>query len=224
MKLLKHGLLAATLLVGGAAFAAPNISGDYLELRTCDIMVGECFANGQMNLQGKEAVMVWSVNEGTRDGVSLDGLRVMALVRTGATLGDMKYQAPKSPESLIVTDQAGTAEQQAALVALAKDLGGKLLANTVATKSAPMEVAFTEGHCASSATVKAGDLVQVATRPFDHGSDSVCGHEKPVYPPLTTILEATPAVAETASITDDTLNCTWKSVDSPNVFLGKFEA
>ena len=69
MKLLKHGLLAAALFLGGTAVAGPAITGDYLELRTCDIMVGECFANGQMNLQGKEAVLVWSVEQGQACGL-----------------------------------------------------------------------------------------------------------------------------------------------------------
>lgn len=221
MKLVRHTLLAATLMVGGAAIATPTVSGDYLELRTCDVMVGQCFANGDIGLRGKEAVMVWSVNEGSFDGVTLDGLHVMALVRAQDTLGDLKYNAAKSPESVIVTDEKATDAQRGALIAMAKNLGGALLSEVVATKTSAMKVDFgTRDDGVATASV--GDVFEVSARPF-FKDDGCCGHESPYYPPLTTIQDAEPAVAELAEITDDTLKCTWQSVDSPNMFLGKFQ-
>ena len=221
MKLLRHTLLATALMVGGAAVATPTVSGDYLELRTCDVMVGQCFANGDIGLRGKEAVMVWSVNEGSFDGVALDGLHVMALVRAKDTLGDLKYNAAKSPESVIVTDEKANEAQREALIAMAKNMGGALLSEVIATKSRAMNVDFsTDNDGLAKASV--GDVFEVSARPF-FKDDGCCGHESPYYPPLTKVEQAEPAVAEVATITDNTLNCTWKSVDSPNMFLGKFQ-
>src|SRR5438093_11799512 len=81
--------LAILLLAAGPALAAkelaPGISGNYLEVRSCDVYTGPCFANGEMGLSGKEAVMVWAVREGSWKGVALDGLNVIAVVKTDDT-------------------------------------------------------------------------------------------------------------------------------------------
>ena len=58
----------------------PAISGDYLEVRTCDVYTGPCFANAEMNLTGKEAILVWSVREGVWNSTRVDGLKVIAVV------------------------------------------------------------------------------------------------------------------------------------------------
>ena len=221
MQYLKHSLLAAALVVGMPVLATPTVSGDYLELRTCEVMVGQCFANGEIGINGKEAVMLWSVDEGSFDGVTLDGLHVMAMVRAQDTLGDLKYNAPEAPKSLIVTDERATAEQRSALIAMAKNMGGDLLSDVVATRSSAMTVSFdTTGD--RLASIQVGDAVKVSARPF-YKDDGCCGHETPYYPPLTKVQQAKPAVAESAVIADATLDCTWKSVESPNVFLARFE-
>src|ERR1700688_3032672 len=67
---------------------APGISGDYLEARTADVYTGPCFANSEMDLAGKQAVVAWHVREGAWQGVPLGGLSVVAAVRSSATLGD----------------------------------------------------------------------------------------------------------------------------------------
>ena len=59
-------VLAATAFAGNKA---PAISGDYLEVRSCDVYTGYCFANSEMNLAGKEGLMLWSVREGEWKGV-----------------------------------------------------------------------------------------------------------------------------------------------------------
>src|SRR6187200_795759 len=70
----------------------PTISGDYLEVRSCDVYTGSCFANSEMNLAGKEATLFWSVREGTWKGTKLNGLGVMAVIQADGTLGDLKYE------------------------------------------------------------------------------------------------------------------------------------
>jgi len=63
---LSLAILALAALTGFAGRqSAPTISGDYLEVRSCDVYTGACFANAEMNLSGKEAIIVWSVREGS---------------------------------------------------------------------------------------------------------------------------------------------------------------
>ena len=56
-------LVALALVLVAAPVQAAGISGDYLESRTCDVWTGPCFANAEMNLGGKQAVLAWKVNE-----------------------------------------------------------------------------------------------------------------------------------------------------------------
>ena len=83
-------LLAASTLASNNS--SPAISGSYLETRSCDVYIGQCFANGQMNLTGKEAILVWSVAKGAWNGATLDGLSVIAVVHADGTLGDLRFQ------------------------------------------------------------------------------------------------------------------------------------
>src|SRR6266478_211366 len=73
-------LAALALVLVAAPVQAAGISGDYLESRTCDVWTGPCFANAEMNLGGKQAVLAWKVKEGTFDSVRLDGLSVGELI------------------------------------------------------------------------------------------------------------------------------------------------
>ncbi|MGZ4829509.1 MAG: hypothetical protein ACXV78_07690, partial [Candidatus Angelobacter sp.] len=42
----------------------PQIKGEYLETRSADVYVGQCFANGEMNTAGQEAIVAWHIGEG----------------------------------------------------------------------------------------------------------------------------------------------------------------
>ena len=73
-------LSLAALTAFASTPSVPTISGDYLEVRSCDVYTGPCFANAEMNLSGKEGILVWSVREGSWNGISLGGLSVIAVV------------------------------------------------------------------------------------------------------------------------------------------------
>ena len=81
--------LVLIALLGGVATAADaQIRGDYLEVRTANVFVGPCVANGEVNLVGKEAILAWRVREGSWEDTAVQGLSVVAVVRADATLGD----------------------------------------------------------------------------------------------------------------------------------------
>src|SRR6266478_1097835 len=106
-------LAALALVLVAAPVQAAGISGDYLESRTCDVWTGPCFANAEMNLGGKQAVLAWKVNEGTFDSVRLDGLSVVAVIASSDTLG-LKQTGPA--KALLIVDRKADAQQKAALI------------------------------------------------------------------------------------------------------------
>src|SRR5687767_15722002 len=108
MKAIALGCLLTLTLACGAFANSPTIRGDYLEVRTCDVYTGSCFANAEMGLSGKEAILVWSVREGTWNSTRVDGLKVIAVVRSDATLGDQRYQ-PRSGDAVIILDDKADA-------------------------------------------------------------------------------------------------------------------
>ena len=211
-------LAAATAFAGKQS--TPTISGDYLEVRSCDVYTGPCFANAEMGLTGKEGMLVWSVREGSWNGVKLDGLNVIAIVRTDGTLGDLRYQ-PRSGKAVLVVDTLATPKQREALVELARSLAGGLINEVAEVKTAPMEVAI--GTCGNKgcASVKAGKLVQITTRCLGR-KDHLCGNEETFYPPLTEVTGAYPAFTELASFDSSGLDLTWALVEKRNAFLGQF--
>ena len=199
---------------------APEISGGYLEVRSCDVYTGPCFANGEMGLAGKEAVMVWSVRTGSWKGVALDGLNVIAVVKTDDTMGDLQYQ-PRSGPAVLITDAAADSKQKDALADFARSMAGKLIQTVVDVKTAKMEVAI--GTCAKAgcASVKAGNLVEISTRCLGD-KDHLCGNEDTFYPPLTAVTDAYPAFTEVAAFKGTGLNLTWELIGKRSAFLAAF--
>ena len=75
---------ALALLVAAVAASADDkksaaspgentVKGDYLEVRTCDVWVGACFANAEVGETGREATLAWSFKSGQWAGVDLSG-------------------------------------------------------------------------------------------------------------------------------------------------------
>src|SRR5579872_3097498 len=103
------GLLFGCLATVGVVSigAASEISGEYLEARTCDVYTGPCFANGEVGIAGREAVMAWKVDEGKWAGEELSGLGVALIIKANDTLGfgGSFYVKPDRIVSVIVVDE-----------------------------------------------------------------------------------------------------------------------
>lgn len=218
--------LIAVLAIGSGAFAAdhakakPTISGQYVEVRTCDVYTGPCFANGEVNLLGMEAILTWIVDEGTWKGVSLDGLKVVAVVRANATLGDQDRSPYPAKAVLIVDEKADTAQREA-LSDMAQTLGGRLIEDVVRTDTAKIETQLNDCTKESCATVKAGDLVEVNARCLVEG-DKICHNERAFYPPLTDV-KAMPHFAVVNSFTGEGLGITWSDSGGRSAYIGSFQ-
>jgi len=87
-RFLAAGVVALLLVAGAAIPSKAAIKGDYLEVRSADVYTGPCFANGEVGLVGDQAILAWKVTEGSWNGVTLNGLGVVAVAKASATLGD----------------------------------------------------------------------------------------------------------------------------------------
>jgi hypothetical protein len=212
-------LAVAALLVSGASAQAAGITGQYIEARTCDVWTGPCFANAEMNLGGKHAVLGWKVEKGEFDNVTLDGLGVVAVVAASDTLG--LAQTGKSRAVLIV-DSRATPAQKAALVKLAKKQGGELTANVVGVESATIDLDVCPCEGNGCATLKAGPA-KIETRCVDEKHDKVCGNESAFYPPLAKDVKVRAAIAVQHSFTGKGVNETWNDAGRRGAYLGSFE-
>jgi hypothetical protein len=215
--------LLAVLALFVACFAgsavAQQIRGDYIETRSADVYTGQCFANGEVNLVGKEAILAWHVQSGSWDGVALDGLTIAAAVRAQATLGD-PYTNPYPAESVLLVDDQATPQQSAALVSFAKQMGGELLQNVNQTIAAPMEMIVNhERH--GVALLRAGQFATIQTRSLGD-KDHVCGNEVTFYPPLTQMSHSMPAVAVTDAYHGPGLGESWDTHGKRSAFVGTF--
>jgi hypothetical protein len=211
-------LAAANSFAGG--ITSPRISGDYLEVRSCDVYTGSCVANSEMGLSGREGMLVWSVKQGSWQGVALDGLKVIAIVKTDDTLGDVRYQ-PLRGKAILIVDAKADSRQEAALKDFARGMAGGLVADVVATKAASIDVTMGQCTSGSCATVKAGNLVEISTRCLG-GKDHLCGNEENYYPPLTSVKDALTAYTEVAAFRGTGLNATWDITGKRSAYLGTF--
>src|SRR5712691_5749692 len=84
-----------------------KISGEYLEIRSCSVYTGPCFANAEMGVTGREALMA---------------------ISAGETLGRAD-RLEKSVKAVILADEKASPQQREALVDFVKSRAGKLAEN-----------------------------------------------------------------------------------------------
>ena len=148
-------LCAAATVSFAAGLPARGLSGNYMEARTADVFTGPCFANGEVEINGKEAIFGWKIAKGAWKGVNLAGLGVVGVVRTQHTLVDI--HRPINPAiAVLIVDSRATAEQRTALVAFAKSQAPDLLTNIVQVKSAPIELTIENGNIHGGAARQIG--------------------------------------------------------------------
>jgi hypothetical protein len=196
--------------------AGASITGDYLEARSAEVVVGHCLANAESGLAGREAILAWTVRAGAFAGEPLDGLSVVAVVQSPDTIGDVVNE-PVEARAVLVVDERASSEQRDALIGLARSMAGPLLADVARVETAPIEVASAAGR----RWVRAGEFARVEVRERRH-QDGLCGNEAAFYPPLIALEHAHP----TYTLIDDWngagLGGTWKSPEKSSSYTGTF--
>jgi hypothetical protein len=215
------GAAVFNVLLLVSAVQAQKISGDYIETRNADIWTGSCVANSELNLSGDQAILAWKVNKGEWNGVSLDDLGVIGVVKAAATLGD-QYNNPYPAQAVMIVDSRANAQQQKALVGFAQEMAGELLKNVVDVKVAAIKMSM--GHHGmhdANTSLRAGTLVGVETRSIG-SNDHLCGNEDVYYQPLTRLVHSMPAVAELDQYDGPGLGVIWTLHDKRSAFVGSF--
>ncbi len=214
----------AILLASSALFAGEltrtELRGDYVEARNADVYTGPCFANGEAGQVGDLAVFGWSIEKGGWEGVSLDGLSVVGVVRASNTLGAGIGAYPA--QAVLIVDERANPEQRLALADFARRAGGDLLQNVVRTEYAPISFTLKDNNLhTATATLDARGLARVETRAL-RGTDNICHNEVTFYPPLNKLDHAMPAYTLANSFGGDGLGTRWSSPGKRSAFVGSF--
>ena len=215
------GLAALAAVTFADNTSAADITGDYLETRTCDVYTGPCFANSQVGLTGKEAILAWSVDNGTFRGVDLTGLKVVAAVKAADTLGfggGLEIR-PDPIKSVLLVDQRATPEQREALIEFAKERAGRVLGTVIRVEASAIDMSV--DHSGMIAKLSAGKTVKVETRMLGT-SDCVCTNEQIFYPPLTKVSNSGPRFTVTGRYPCRGLGTKWEAPLTRSAFLATF--
>lgn len=225
-------LCGALVVFSSSVAGAAGIRGDYLEARTADVFTGPCFSNAEVNIYGKNAVMAWKVSEGSYQGVDLSGLSVAAAVQASTTLSEDR---PELASAVLIVDEKASPRQREALVALARELGGRRLQNVVDIKTSRISLKV-EAHMPSAnesthaehgmphaprASFWAAGLAQILTRPLNDG-DHFCGNEVVAYAPLSKAVSVLPAYTLGHQFKGAGLNTHWDDPNCRSSFVGRF--
>lgn len=212
-------LLLLPLLPSTLDQAPATLSGDYLEARTCDVWVGACFANAEMNVTGKHATLAWKFQRGTVEGQNIAGLAAVAVVEASDTLG-LEQKGPS--RTVLFVDANASPAQREALAAAVRQLAGPLAKNLIAIRPAKIKL---ERECctgAGCARLVVGDVGAVETQCLHPEEDKVCGHEDNFYPPLIAGVDAKSALVTRHKYSGPGFNKQWEDASRRGAYVGSF--
>ncbi len=200
---------------------AGEISGDYLETRTCDIYTGPCFANSEVGLSGREAIMAWSIDHGSHDGVDLSGMCVVLAIRGAGTLGmgGGLVVNPDPIKAVILVDDRATPQQTAALVDFVRVHAARVTGNVTRVATVPIE--FSLDHIRHTGSLQAGNEVTILTRGLN-AADHCCTNEIVFYPPLSTVENVAAAFTLEGRFGGRGLGARWSKPNTRSAFLATF--
>ena len=209
-------LIAITLLLtvpGALAIQPETVQGEYLEARSVSVYVGACHYGAEYVEGGREATLVWNIHQGTWNGVSLEGLTVVAVVTAQNNLA----VDTNTRRSVLYLDEKATSEQRSALIDLMTTKRGEILGEVVSTEIAP--ITFTKQDVKYNLRVGEVLTLSVSRYPCQN-----CTQPHQIwYKPLEQI--DTPIVGKSTAYCyqDKILSVTWNcGEDTNNVFVGNF--
>ena len=205
------GFMVATLAAKG-----PSVTGTYVEARTAEVFAGACIMNGEAATGGREALLAWKVDRGQVNGVTLDGLAVVAALSADANLGIHEIGGESTPaRAAIYVDSRANTAQRRALVAMVKSLSGRLIGSVVQETATPIQFAD-NGHQISVST----ETMKLAVgKHLSH--DPSCGN-KQWFNPLTKVDRAEMGTTDQNEFSAGILNTKWSDPNKRSSFFGTF--
>lgn len=209
-------LAALVGLTGSTLMAGSSISGTYVEARTAEVFTGGCIMSSEADTVGKQAILAWKVDRGSFNGISLDGLSVVAALSGDTNLGIHEIGGVRAVvRSAVVVDERANAAQRIALVAMATELAKGSVGTVVNVTSAPIQFANTEhGVSVSTSQVKLD-----VSKHLDH--DPTCGSMQ-WFAPLSKVTEASMSQTEQHSFTGNSLGTKWSAPNRRSSYIGTF--
>ena len=173
--------------------------------------------NGEAATGGREALLAWKVDRGQVNGVTLDGLAVVAALASDTNLGIHEIGGESTPaRAAIYVDSRANAAQRKALVAMVRSLSGRLIGSVVQETAAPIQFAD-NGHQISVST----DTVKLAVgKHLNH--DASCGN-KQWFNPLTRVDRAEMGTTDQNEFSGPASCSTkWSDPNKRSSFFGTF--
>ena len=204
-------ILAAPLMAANGT----SVKGTYVEARTAEVFVGGCLMGSEAETSGRQAVLAWKIDRGNINGVSVDGLSIVAAVVGDKNLGihELGGAKPNSKSTLIV-DARATDAQRDALVGMVKKLTN-VVGTVVNVTSGPIE--FTDKG--TDIAVKAPRIALTVDKHPEH--DPGCGAEQ-WFHPLALVQQPTIGKAVQHAYSGQDLGSRWSDPDKVSAFFGMF--
>jgi hypothetical protein len=216
---MKTQVIALSALLGLAVsplLAGSSVSGKYVEARTAEVFTGGCIMSSEAETIGKQAVLAWKVERGSFNGVSLDGLAVVAAVAGDRNLGIQEIGGGKaSVRSAVFVDERANPAQRIALVAMASELSRGTVANIVNVTPTPIQFADQEHAVHVAASQVALDVNKHLTH------DPTCGAMQ-WFHPFASVADASMGVTEQHSFSGSGLGVKWSDPNKRSAFFGTF--
>jgi hypothetical protein len=211
MNTLKCIVASLSLLCGTSAFGA--VKGDYVEVRTASVFAGACHYNGELVTTGRDAIMAWNITDGEFNGVSLAGVRAIAVVSSDANL----IEVNAARKSAIVVDAASEAQANA-WTAMMKQQSAATLGTIVSVKRGPV----TFKHDAKAGySVEAVGFASAKVQAMPDGE--CCKQPNDVwYEPLTKLDGRKVGYTATASYAGGPVGEKWQRAGENSAFYGSF--
>jgi hypothetical protein len=163
------GICTTALILGtlGLAQNPSEVSGDYLEVRSNHVHGCYCEWSGEAVTGGREAILAWNITSGSYAGISLAGVKIVAVV-----VGQRTLSVGSTPRnSVVFFDEAATKEQRRAAQDLIRQHYTQLLGELLKTYEVP--IGFYQD--ADIADVSAGEILHVALRKARLPEDALPG-------------------------------------------------
>jgi len=197
-----------------SGIAASKITGDYIEARTAAVFAGACHYNGELVTTGRDAIMAWNFQTGDWHGVSLAGVRAMAVVTSDSNLGD--DSGARSSE-LVVDSRASAAQAQAVA-----DLIRTREAAQLGTIAAVRRGTISFNDTAHYYDVACAGFGSMTVDPMP--DNECCKQPNDVwYSPLSPVPDRKVGYTQVASYTAGAVAEPWRRGDENGAFYGQFE-
>jgi hypothetical protein len=217
---MKRAIIAAAL-IGMAvspllADGRNSVSGAYVEARTAEVFTGGCIMNSEAETVGRQAVLAWKVDRGTFNGISIDGLSVVAALSGDRNLGMTEMGGAKpTVRTAMFVDQRANAAQQIALVAMANELSKGLVGTIV--QVTPTAISFADHG--SEIDVNAAQVSLAISKHLTH--EPTCGAMQ-WFHPFASMDESAMGVANAHQFTGSALGTKWSDPNKRSAFFGTF--